>query len=152
MRPLELRRSQVCLQVDGIWDLAEIRGVRAPSTPQELSVKLDRLFEAAKRWAAVWGYSRLMRELDVEFSPATRSVLGRCDITRKTVTLNGVLLLDPNEALLFETLCHELAHVVTVLRYGNRVEEHGPEWSEYMEKAGFRPRAVIPKALIQFGD
>ncbi len=113
-------------------------------------MKLDRLFEAAKRWTSVWGYSRLMRELNIEFSPPNQSALGRCDLTRKTVTLNGVLLLDPNEALLFETLCHELAHVVTVMRYGNRVEEHGPEWSECMEKAGFKARAKIPKSLIQF--
>jgi predicted SprT family Zn-dependent metalloprotease len=65
-----------------------------------------------------------------------------------TVTLNGVLLLDRNDKLLFETLCHELAHIVSSARYGCSIGEHGPEWQDYMEKAGFAPRPVIPQSEV----
>jgi predicted SprT family Zn-dependent metalloprotease len=116
--------------------------------PVNNNPKLDRLFEQATRWASIWGLSRLMREVNIEFSNTTGSALGRCDLRKMTVTLNGVLLLDQNEELLHETLCHELAHIVASFRYGCGIEEHGPEWSEYMEKAGFKPRPVIPQKEI----
>lgn len=113
-----------------------------------IEARLERLFEAAKRWSAVWGLSRLMRDIHVQFTDVGDAALGLCDLRRRTVTLNGVLLLPVNESLLFETLCHELAHVVVALRYGPRTAEHGPEWEEYMERAGFTPRAVIPRSLV----
>jgi predicted SprT family Zn-dependent metalloprotease len=74
--------------------------------------------------------------------------LGRCDLRSLQISLNGVLLLDENEDLLRETLCHELAHVVASVRYGTRIAEHGEEWCEYMRRAGFAPRAVIPATLV----
>ena len=113
-----------------------------------MQAKLDRLFREAERWAILWGLSRLLRDVEVEFSDDLGLALGECDLRRMKVRLHGALLLDRNEALLFETLCHELAHVVAALRYGSGIEEHGPEWREYMEKAGFTPRPVIPVALI----
>jgi hypothetical protein len=42
-----------------------------------------------------------------------------------------------------------LAHVAASLRYGLRIEEHGPEWLEYMTRAGFKPRAVIEEVEIR---
>lgn len=110
--------------------------------------RLDNLFAEAKRWSLVWGLSRLMRDVKIEFSNSTGSALGRCDLKTMTVTLNGLLLLDRNEELLHETLCHELAHVVASFRYGCGIEEHGPEWCEYMEQAGFKPRPVIPQREV----
>lgn len=121
------------------------RKTRANDT---IEARLERLFDAAKRWSAIWGLSRLMRDIEIEFTNVDTAALGRCDLQRRTITLNGVLLLPANEALLFETLCHELAHVVVAVRYGPRTAEHGPEWEEYMEKAGFKPRAVIPRSLV----
>ena len=106
--------------------------------------KLDRLFETAKDWCAAWGLSRLMRDVQIEFSHEIGSNLGRCNLRRMSITLNGILLLRENEILLFETLCHELAHIIASARYGCGIEEHGPEWSGYMEQAGFAPRPVIP--------
>jgi predicted SprT family Zn-dependent metalloprotease len=108
-----------------------------------LQPKLDTLFDAAKGWCAVWGLSRLMREVTIDFSNDLGSRLGACDLRTMTVMLNGLLLQDGKEDLLHETLCHELAHVVASLRYGSGIEEHGPEWTEYVEKAGFTPRAHI---------
>lgn len=114
--------------------------------------RLERLFDEAKHWAGVWGLSRLMRDVSVEFSDADDSRLGQCDLRRRTITLNAVLLLPDNEELLYETLCHELAHVVAAVRYGPRIQEHGPEWQEYMQRAGFQPRAVIPAGEIRTGS
>jgi predicted SprT family Zn-dependent metalloprotease len=115
---------------------------------RRIEAKLIHLFEEAKRWSGIWGLTRLMRDVQIEFSREIGPALGRCDLRRMTITLNGLLLLEGNEALLFETLCHELAHVVAAVRYGTRIAEHGPEWSDYMEKAGFAPRPVIPESLV----
>src|SRR5690348_9701098 len=92
--------------------------------------KLDGLFEEGKRWSALWGLSRLMRDVTVKFSQELGARLGACDLRTMTVTLHATLLLDQNEGLLHETLCHELAHIVASLRYGCGIEEHGPEWAE----------------------
>ena len=110
--------------------------------------RLESLYREAQGWSAKWGLSRLLRDVDIEFSDALGSALGRCDLRTGLISLNGVLLLDGNEELLRETLCHELAHVVASVRYGTRIAEHGVEWSEYMARAGFAPRAVIPASLV----
>lgn len=120
----------------------------SPQDEQAMQRKLERMFREAQRWSTLWGLSRLMRDVDIEFSDDLGAALGRCDLTRLKIRLNGVLLLDRNEALLMETLCHELAHVVASVRYGPRIEEHGPEWAEYMARAGFNPRPEIPQSLI----
>jgi hypothetical protein len=122
---------------------------RSSEGPEE---QLDRLFAEAKRWSSLWGLSRLMRDVTVEFSDTDDTRLGRCDLKRMTVTLNVLLLLKDNEELLFETLCHELAHIVAVFRYGPGIQEHGPEWQEYMQRAGFHPRPVIPIAELTKGS
>jgi predicted SprT family Zn-dependent metalloprotease len=112
------------------------------------NTKLDELFEEAKRWCLLWGLSRLMRDVTIDFSNDLSSRLGACDLRTMTVTLNGVLLLDRKEDILRETLCHELSHIIASLRYGCGIEEHGQEWAEYMRKAGFEPRACIPQTEL----
>ena len=116
--------------------------------PSRLEKRLQKLFARAETWVSLWGLNRLLRDFSIEFSDDLGSNLGQCDLRARKILLNAVLLLDANEALLFETLCHELAHAVTAARYGNRVAEHGIEWCEYMERAGFTPRAVIPEECI----
>jgi len=128
--------------------IPEARHVTSPQDEQAMQRKLERLFREAQRWTALWGLSRLMRDVDIEFSGDLGAALGHCDLTRLTITLNAVLMLERNEALLLETLCHELAHVVASVRYGTRIEEHGPEWAEYMTRAGFIPRPVIPESRV----
>lgn len=111
--------------------------------------RLDGLFRAAQGWCAAWGLTRVMRDVDIGFSDELGMKLGRCDLRRLEVLLNGVLLLEENEALLRETLCHELAHIVASVRYGTRIQEHGLEWQDYMRRAGFEPRAVIPAGEVR---
>ena len=105
--------------------------------------KLDRLQEALKEWSITWGLSRLARDVDIAFAEDLGGDLGQCDLKRHQITLLGDLLLPQNEDLLFETLCHEAAHLVTYHRYGTGIESHGVEWQEYMEQAGYEPRATI---------
>lgn len=106
--------------------------------------RLEKLHADLGRWCMVWGLSRLAREADIQFADDLGMALGRCDPRSGRIVLNGVLLAPENETLLAETLCHEAAHIVAHLRYGPRIAEHGPEWQEYMIKAGFQPRPVIP--------
>jgi len=113
---------------------------------EPVEARLDRLFDNARRWSDLWGLSRLMRDVTIDFSDSDPSRMGRCDLKRMTVTLNARLLHPDYEALLHETLCHELAHVVAACRYGPGVAEHGPEWQQYMVRAGYNPRPVIPEA------
>jgi predicted SprT family Zn-dependent metalloprotease len=122
--------------------------VRARSNSPSIQETLHRLFAEARRWSALWGLSRLYRDVHIEFSHELDFALGRCDLRQMTVTLNGLLLLKNNEGLLFETLCHELAHIAASARYGCAIQEHGPEWSGYMTRAGFAPRAVIPQSDV----
>lgn len=105
--------------------------------------KLEKLHRELERWCSLWGLYRLAREAKISFSDKLGLALGRCDLQCGQIYLNGVLLLPENEKLLYETLCHEAAHLVAHLRYGPAIEEHGVEWQEYMEKAGFVPRPVI---------
>ncbi len=114
---------------------------RTTSTP--LTELLDRLFREFEGWCVAWGLSRLSREASISFSQELGLALGRCDLRERRILLNSVLLQPENQALLFETLCHEAAHLIAYLRYGPAIAEHGPEWREYMVKAGFKPRATI---------
>ncbi len=111
--------------------------------------RLDRLYSEAERWVVLWGLSRLLRDISIEFADDLGPALGRLDLGKMQIRLNGVLLLPANESLLHETLCHELAHAVAAYRYGPGIKEHGIEWCEYMEKAGSTPRPVIHLAEIE---
>ncbi len=110
--------------------------------------KLAQLHRELEKWCSLWGLYRLSREAKISFSDQLGLALGKCDIQRGQIFLNGVLLLPENEKLLFETLCHEAAHITAHLRYGPAIEEHGVEWQEYMEKAGFEPRPVIKQEEV----
>ncbi|HEY1172318.1 MAG TPA: SprT-like domain-containing protein [Verrucomicrobiae bacterium] len=125
------------LQSEAVWGFD---GGDLKDRTQETLAKLHRELE---RWCTLWGLYRLSREAKIAFSTQLGLALGKCDPKSGQILLNGVLLLPENEKLLFETLCHEAAHITAHLRYGPAIEEHGVEWQEYMEKAGFVPRPVI---------
>jgi len=118
---------------------------RLKTSAQEKLAQLQRELE---RWCSLWGLYRLSREAKIAFSDQLGLALGKCDPKSGQILLNGVLLLPENEKLMFETLCHEAAHLTAHLRYGPAIEEHGVEWQEYMEKAGFVPRPVIQQEEV----
>lgn len=126
-----------------------IQDMARKKTQPDRSVELlEKLFKQLEDWCAVWGLYRLAREAKISFSDQLGLALGRCELRSGQIFLNGVLLLPENEKLLFETLCHEAAHLVAHLRYGPAIDEHGVEWQEYMEKAGFVPRPVIKQEEV----
>ncbi len=101
---------------------------------------LQRVFEKLKAWSVLWGYTLLPRTLNIEFLPSDHPDLGRCHFASNTIYLNASLLQLNQESLLEETLCHEAAHWMAFRRFGLGIEPHGPEWRDYMRKAGFKPR------------
>lgn len=113
-----------------------------------LQCRLDRMFDQFRGWCVLWGLSRLSRDATIEFTDRLEDALGQCDLRGGKIVLNAVLLLPANEALLHETLCHEAAHLVAHVRFGPGIAEHGPEWQDYMRRAGFPPRPVIPRCLV----
>ena len=108
-----------------------------------IQTRLDHLYSEAQRWCIVWGCSRLIRDVNIDFSEDSNAALGTLNLRTMKIVLNGILLLEQNTPLLHETLCHELAHAAAAIRFGTGIEDHGVEWCEYMGKAGVRPRAVI---------
>jgi predicted SprT family Zn-dependent metalloprotease len=48
-----------------------------------------------------------------------------------------------NRQVLFETLCHEAAHIAAYYLYGARAKPHGPEWQSLLKLAGLEPRTAI---------
>jgi hypothetical protein len=116
--------------------------------PQTIQSRLDHLYSEAQRWCVLSGCSRLIRDVNIEFSEDSDSALGTLNLRNMKIVLNGILLIEQNAPLLHETLCHELAHAVAAIRYGTGIEEHGDEWRDYMEEAGFGPRSVIAAAEI----
>lgn len=124
------------------------RGTPDSRAAAELQGNLDRLFGQFRGWCVLWGISRLSRDATIEFSDQLDDALGQCDLRAGKVVLNAVLLLPANEGLLHETLCHEAAHLVAYVRFGSGIAEHGTEWQDYMRRAGFEPRPVIPRSLV----
>jgi predicted SprT family Zn-dependent metalloprotease len=122
-----------------------MKNTRKTSGPsrQGTERRLENLYSQAHRCCIVWGCSRLVREVNIDFSEDSNAALGTLNLRTMKIVLNGILLLEQNTPLLHETLCHELAHAAAAIRYGTGIKDHGMEWCEYMEKAGFRPRSVI---------
>ena len=64
--------------------------------------------------------------------------LGRTQPLKKDVRLNPDLSSSLSKHL-EETLCHELAHIATVHKYGESAMPHGQEWQSLVRQAGFEP-------------
>ena len=59
----------------------------------------------------------------------------------REIALSADLLRSGNEAVLKDTLLHEMAHAEAWLRHGHR--GHGPVWRAVAERVGCTPRALI---------
>jgi len=103
------------------------------------------------RLCELWGIKGIEDEIAIEFSPRLTRSLGRTKPIQKVVRLNLELLGD-SSSYLEEVLCHELAHIATVHKYGESSLPHGTEWRELIRLAGFEPRVrlyVSPGKPIQ---
>lgn len=103
----------------------------------------DRLRTRTSQWYALWEVSNA-GSVDVKVNHRLSRTLGLCRPATASIGLNLILLTPSNEELLEETLCHELAHLITYQRYGQAAKPHGHEWASLMISAGFRARVQIP--------
>ncbi|SVD84883.1 uncharacterized protein METZ01_LOCUS437737, partial [marine metagenome] len=79
------------------------------------------------RLCELWGIESIEDEITIEFSSRLTRSLGRTEPTKKTVRLNPDLLASLSKHL-EEVLCHEIAHIATVQKYGESPLPHGKEW------------------------
>lgn len=103
----------------------------------------DLLRTRTSQWYALWEVDNPV-SVDVKVNRRLSRTLGICRPANASIGLNAILLTPSNEALLEETLCHELAHLITYQRYGREARPHGHEWASLMISAGFRARVQIP--------
>lgn len=119
-----------------------------PSTLAEAGALIAALDASLAGWGRVWRLPELRRMVRYEFSGRLRGSLGRCHQGTGRVRLNETLLAPDNRELLFETLCHEAAHVAVWRLYGPRTKPHGPEWKRLVALAGYTSRATIPTGEV----
>jgi predicted SprT family Zn-dependent metalloprotease len=90
------------------------------------------------RLCELWGIESIEDEITIEFSSRLTRSLGRTEPTKKIVRLNPDLLASLSKHL-EEVLCHEIAHIATVQKYGESPLPHGKEWQSLVRQAGFEP-------------
>jgi predicted SprT family Zn-dependent metalloprotease len=100
------------------------------------------------KWLETWRCPELADRLVVSVSTRMRTTLGRCSPRAGQIQI-AAFLLDAPEALLREVLCHEVAHAAVSDVHRQRLKPHGPEWKELMRAAGYRPRARLPRELLE---
>lgn len=86
----------------------------------------------------MWEIEEVEEEISVEYSSRMTRSLGRTQPLKKIIRLN----LDVLSSLcqhLEEILCHELAHIAAVHKYGESISPHGQEWQSLVRQAGFEP-------------
>jgi len=100
-------------------------------------------------WGRIWGLSWFKNNVNVEVSNRFRSSLGRCDINKRLIRLNSILLNTNNKKIRIEALCHEAAHLAVYELYGRNCRPHGSEWQSLVKKAGFEPRTKMPFSEVK---
>jgi predicted SprT family Zn-dependent metalloprotease len=96
----------------------------------------------ARWWLALWGVPSVAESLTIEWSSRLRRSLGRAIPSRCLVRLSPFLL-TARRALVLETVCHEVAHLVVPLLHREPCRPHGPEWAQLLSAAGFSPRSRV---------
>ena len=85
-----------------------------------------------------WGIEPI--DINVVVNPRLRRSLGRSRPTDRVIELRPDVLTGPKKRL-FETLCHEAAHIAVFQRV-NRARPHGPEWRHLVSSVGCNPRVA----------
>ncbi len=98
-------------------------------------------------WSAAWGVPELPDRVRIEFSERLQRSLGRCSPRAGVIRLNPGLQ-DADPEALREVVCHEAAHVATWLLHGRRARAHGPEWKDFMRRAGYEARVRWTEASV----
>jgi predicted SprT family Zn-dependent metalloprotease len=104
---------------------------------------LAALQEALGNWTRIWCYPSNAPAIRYEVTERLSRSLGRCKQREALIRLNRILLMRQNRQILFETLCHEAAHIAAYYLYGSRAKPHGPEWQFLLKLAGLEPHTAI---------
>lgn len=104
------------------------------------STALDksRIHSTVHRLCELWGIEQIENEIQVEFSTRMTRSLGRTQPHKRVIRLNSKLC-SSLSGYLEEVLCHELAHIATVYKYGGSPLPHGKEWQSLVRMAGYEP-------------
>lgn len=65
--------------------------------------------------------------------------LGVCNYTNRQIGLSRYLVVLNEEAQVRETILHEIAHALSMIRYGRKAAGHGPLWKKVCEEIGAKP-------------
>jgi len=90
------------------------------------------------RLCKLWSIESIEDQITIEYSPRVTHSLGRTQPLKKVVRLNPEVSTSLSKHL-EEILCHELAHIATVHKYGESPLPHGQEWQSLVRQAGFEP-------------
>lgn len=92
---------------------------------------------------AIWGVPDFASSVSIRLSTRQRRTLGKYRARTAEITV-AACLIEADDQLLREVLCHEAAHAAVRALHGAGLPPHGPEWRSLMAKAGFPARATIP--------
>ena len=125
-------------------DLTPVTNARyLPSSFNHDSSVLAALQQALGNWTRIWCYPSNAPAIRYEVTERLTRSLGRCKQHEALIRLNRILLMRQNRQILFETLCHEAAHIAAHYLYGTRAKPHGAEWQSLLKLAGLEPRTAI---------
>lgn len=92
----------------------------------------DRLLEMALKVESKYPENNVKIEIPtVEYTTIGR-VAGKAYYRDYKIVLNSILLLENIEDMIYQTVPHELAHLVSVKLYGNSGKGHGKIWKMVM--------------------
>ena len=90
------------------------------------------------RLCSLWGIECIADQIRVEFSSRMTRSLGRTQSLRKIIRLNSKLSTSLGGHL-EEVLCHELAHIAAIHKFGRSIRPHGKEWQALVRQASYAP-------------
>lgn len=120
---------------------------KAPEVPADLRlVARERIAHAVELGNTVWGRGRPPMPMptcsfDIRGQVAGMACMSKKEDSREGwhVRLNAELLLGYPDAVLKETIPHEVAHLLVAHYFGKGVAPHGSEWQRVMRSLGKEP-------------
>jgi SprT protein len=118
----------------------EIPFSRTASVPVPAELRRACLARVAQLVALLGRQGYPMPAPSVSFDLRGRTA-GQAHVDEHHVRLNAVLLIENPEAMVRETVGHEIAHLAAARRHGPAVRAHGAEWEAVMRLIGLEPQA-----------
>jgi predicted SprT family Zn-dependent metalloprotease len=87
-----------------------------------------------------WG----LTDWSLKFNNRLTRALGRCLFVQKTIELQTRFVKENSEAVVLDTIRHEVAHALAGHKAG-----HGYEWKMWAVKVGANPEATVDAASIK---